>query len=91
MSGYAGFTLGRSTFKCESCGHNTRMTADNEGTDLCGICYEFARLQNAVSDNSWEIKACIAERGRQVSKMKRRGGDLGAVQKRYPALFSAVA
>lgn len=45
------FERGRSTFKCQDCGHTTRETGvQSIGSDLCPDCFELAGQVNAFSD-----------------------------------------
>lgn len=42
---------GKSTYKCDVCGKNTRDTGRGElGSGLCAFCCEEAGLENSLSD-----------------------------------------
>ena len=37
-------------YNCQMCGHVTRATGNNDGTDLCPLCYDECELENSFSD-----------------------------------------
>lgn len=67
------------TFTCESCGHLTRATNDGAQNGLCGICWDYAGWQNAITDNGngdGQLGYYLTVCRRLERNMVERGGDV---------------
>ena len=74
MKSKSKFNTGHGVFKCDSCGHNTRLNSDVDG--LCTHCYEIASIDNYFNDNDREHTSTAA-----VSFMADAEAHLAAIRK----------
>jgi hypothetical protein len=77
-----GFKFGRSTYRCEDCGHMTRHTGvQSLDSDLCPDCYEIAGIYNLYQDygaDSDELKQYLRDVPGYCASIEDKGGKLCA-------------
>ena len=81
------FTQGRGTYVCDCCLRRTRETTV-QGSDLCGLCFDLAGLQNAVWDGCF-TEADRPERDAILAKITKLGGREISVRAEFVDLFAA--
>lgn len=72
------FNRGSSVFKCDCCGHMTRLTSDCTG--ICEPCYEIGSIDNYFNDNdrdhtSDSAASYLAEANRWLEVLRKNAGD----------------
>lgn len=87
------FSRGRGVFACETCGHNTRGTADSADSRCCQPCYELAGYENSCSDDGPErfTDGMFADVERQLAVIAERGGDAKRAADDWSGLYAALA
>jgi hypothetical protein len=64
------FTVGSGCYVCRSCGRKTRDdgNGDSVGSKLCTECYDFAGIENTISDDGAtpELIAELAELNKRI-------------------------
>lgn len=77
--------LGRSTFKCQSCGRMTRYTGvQSLGTGICPDCFEIAGYDNTINDNGLkgrELAENVAAAEDHLANIAAKGGDVARVKR----------
>lgn len=69
------FRKGRGVFVCVGCGHRTRDTGVNNGTDCCPDCYELAGIYNHFQDGG-NLASYKKEIVKRCQNIKTKGGTL---------------
>lgn len=79
----------KSTFVCDICQHNTRITTQPDDSLLCALCYDLAGYENSEFDGCFD-KYCAAATRDLLAQMAKRGGNLDLVHKSFRELMAAV-
>jgi hypothetical protein len=79
----------KSTFVCDICKHNTRITTQPDDSHLCALCYDLAGYENSEFDGCFDQHCARAVRD-LLTQMTNRGGDLDQVKRQFTELMAAV-
>lgn len=68
---------GRGVFTCIACGHPTRITDQDEGSECCGDCWALAGIYNAYQDGGADaVQEYASEIRSRCTSIVAKGGRL---------------